>query len=543
MLQVLLDADGQLDRNVVVAEVTADIPELLGRVLLHAPDLGQGPRDAAHDVGEADEGEDHDGNREEPLHDVLRLHIHGGGRELGDRPVEGGQVLIEPARVLESVARHPRLAMARALRQEGDHEPGASNDVVDGEQQRDHLEDAQEDAGVLRVHPVVKACQKPPQLEDPQQPNGPDQSQDPQEPHRLARPVPGARHGEGPVGHDHDDVHAEPRAQVVDHDPARHHDDHPVVVVAHHDRRDHVQGPEDDGQPVHARREGAVWEVEHPEGDDDHVVEDEERSAHVPDHPRAASRIADEVAQEALVQVHFATLRDRDRLLRRKGGTSGRQDCLVPLHRPFLSQLKEVLRLPRVHRLLRGLEVRRLRGVRLAVAPLGRRERARQLGVACGQAGDWRHRRPSLVLVRDNRVRNLDPPLPRVADVRGRGAGGAVQEGLDVGLCGQRGGAVVAFGAALRQEPEAEPRNLLRLLRGLRGDDAVVLFRKLPQEVPEVVPLLCVLYAGWVTDALLAVRRADLYGDRPVQPRHGAACRDGRCGGQLWARVKKHSWP
>mmetsp|Transcript_35806 Transcript_35806/g.83281 ORF Transcript_35806/g.83281 Transcript_35806/m.83281 type:complete len:256 (-) Transcript_35806:1001-1768(-) len=92
VLQVLVDAAGQILGHVALPEVTAEEPELLHLVALHAPQGRHRARDTADDGREDDHGKEEDDNGEYALQKVLGADIHGSGRELRQAPVEAGAV-------------------------------------------------------------------------------------------------------------------------------------------------------------------------------------------------------------------------------------------------------------------------------------------------------------------------------------------------------------------------------------------------------------------------------------------------------------------
>mmetsp|Transcript_87124 Transcript_87124/g.243848 ORF Transcript_87124/g.243848 Transcript_87124/m.243848 type:complete len:324 (-) Transcript_87124:659-1630(-) len=146
VLNVPLDTDGQHDGHLVLPQVSPQLPELLRALFLQRPELCERSGDAAHDIGEADKSEDDDDDAEQAFQGVVRLDVHRGGRELRHGPMVCGEVLVEPIVVFEAVHLHPSVRQVLAV---GDGEPSTCQEVVDHEEQGDHLEDVDPDACAL----------------------------------------------------------------------------------------------------------------------------------------------------------------------------------------------------------------------------------------------------------------------------------------------------------------------------------------------------------------------------------------------------------
>mmetsp|Transcript_19929 Transcript_19929/g.53549 ORF Transcript_19929/g.53549 Transcript_19929/m.53549 type:complete len:285 (+) Transcript_19929:667-1521(+) len=244
VLQVPLNPNRQLVIHLVPLHVAPELPELLGSLLLHPAQLRQRARNAANEVGETDEREDDDQNRPGALDGVLRLHVHGGGGELRDGPMERSQVLRAPVHLLKTMLQDPaRLLIARAGAV-AHQEPKTCDEVVDAQQQRDHLYDVGDDAGGLGVQEVIDDGQDPAELEQAQQADRPRESEDAEQLHGFSIRVLVAagqlEHREHPVWNNDNEVDPEPEPNVVAQDLHGGHDHHAVVDVTHQHRRQHV---------------------------------------------------------------------------------------------------------------------------------------------------------------------------------------------------------------------------------------------------------------------------------------------------------------
>mmetsp|Transcript_32323 Transcript_32323/g.74996 ORF Transcript_32323/g.74996 Transcript_32323/m.74996 type:complete len:323 (-) Transcript_32323:802-1770(-) len=296
VIQVPLDADSESHGHIVLLQVAADFPKLLVLLLTQIPDLRQRSSYAAHDVRENYKGKHHHHHSEDALGKVLGLHVHGGGRELGDGPVERSGVLVEPLGVHEAVVGDPSLVLAKLDISE--EKPEASDDVVNHQQQQDHLGYVASDADILAVDDVVKLLGHRLQLQHSHKPHDADGAEQPQEVCGVALlPNLGeeAQHGQDPVGHHDHQVHQQPRSRILHQDFPETHDCDAVLDIADEQRRRHVQGEKDQDDPVDSPNEGGFRRMEGPQGDHKQVEEHKHRTQHVPHKPARTPREADEV--------------------------------------------------------------------------------------------------------------------------------------------------------------------------------------------------------------------------------------------------------
>mmetsp|Transcript_136619 Transcript_136619/g.291824 ORF Transcript_136619/g.291824 Transcript_136619/m.291824 type:complete len:238 (-) Transcript_136619:726-1439(-) len=107
MLQILDNAATERDGHLLLLQVAPEVPERLGGIFLHAAELRQGPRNAAHHVGEANQPADNNRDREHALPLVVRLNVHACRRELRNAPVKARRILVPPIRVGEAMLRDP----------------------------------------------------------------------------------------------------------------------------------------------------------------------------------------------------------------------------------------------------------------------------------------------------------------------------------------------------------------------------------------------------------------------------------------------------
>mmetsp|Transcript_56595 Transcript_56595/g.143239 ORF Transcript_56595/g.143239 Transcript_56595/m.143239 type:complete len:295 (-) Transcript_56595:60-944(-) len=238
----------------------------------------------------------------------------------------------------------PGLLLADAA----DGPPGAGDEVVDGDQDHDHLDNVGHNGGVLRVQEVVDYRKQTLEFQEPEDAHRADEAQGAEHLHGAARAAVGAGDAhdrEDPIRNDNDEVDNAPRLQVVDEDFGGNHHDDPLLDEAHGQGGADVQGPEHEGDPVCDLREGVLGRVEDLHGYDDEIPQDEEGPREIPCHPARRVGKADEATEGALVDLlrHLAGLRLiglQSHLCRDRGQGGGA--ALPPWHailrRPILAQ-------------------------------------------------------------------------------------------------------------------------------------------------------------------------------------------------------------
>mmetsp|Transcript_87880 Transcript_87880/g.246811 ORF Transcript_87880/g.246811 Transcript_87880/m.246811 type:complete len:243 (-) Transcript_87880:1347-2075(-) len=157
VLEILLDANGKGGSDLVLLQIPPKVPKLFRSILMQAADLRQGSSNAADQVREPHQPKNDDGYREEALDPVLRLHVHGGRRELRDRPVERCSVLVNPVLAVKAVRFDP--GVLGIFEGAADDEPNTTNEMVDCQEHYDHFRDVREDADVLRDDEVAQAIE------------------------------------------------------------------------------------------------------------------------------------------------------------------------------------------------------------------------------------------------------------------------------------------------------------------------------------------------------------------------------------------------
>mmetsp|Transcript_75481 Transcript_75481/g.230864 ORF Transcript_75481/g.230864 Transcript_75481/m.230864 type:complete len:275 (+) Transcript_75481:366-1190(+) len=147
VLQVTVDAQRQQKRHLILPQIPAQLPELLGGLFLHGPELRERSRDASDNVRESHEGEHHDAHGVQALAEVLRLDVHRRRGELRQGPVERRGVRVLPRRIIEIVHLNPSVDLG--LVGHGDKPPTARDEMIDDQKQNNHLDDVCDDAGEL----------------------------------------------------------------------------------------------------------------------------------------------------------------------------------------------------------------------------------------------------------------------------------------------------------------------------------------------------------------------------------------------------------
>mmetsp|Transcript_130389 Transcript_130389/g.405618 ORF Transcript_130389/g.405618 Transcript_130389/m.405618 type:complete len:237 (+) Transcript_130389:715-1425(+) len=234
MLQVPLDADAERSVYFVLHQITADLGELLVLLLVQDADLRQCTGNAADQVGEHDEGKDHNEDRVDALHQVLRLNMHRSWCELCNGPVEGGDVLVYHVVALKLVESDPVLFPELTLHS-GDVKPQTGDHVVDDQQTYNHLEDVCNNVDVLTVDYVINLLHDRLELDDAYKPDDAQATQSVEEVCRVGLLISAEEgaHRDDPVGdHDHQ-VNDKPSLEVVLRNFPRVHDGDSVLDKSH----------------------------------------------------------------------------------------------------------------------------------------------------------------------------------------------------------------------------------------------------------------------------------------------------------------------
>mmetsp|Transcript_15421 Transcript_15421/g.36387 ORF Transcript_15421/g.36387 Transcript_15421/m.36387 type:complete len:238 (+) Transcript_15421:720-1433(+) len=217
ILQELLNAELKLLVHSILLEVPAKHPELLHVIAAQIVELRHGRRDASNDGGEGDHGKEQHCDGEHPLVHVFGAHVHGGRRELRERPVKGCGVLVRGVLLQIAPSLDP-VDIARNVRLLSNEVPQAGDHVVQEHNKEQKPEQGDHQKCKLTLDVLQHGIQDAPQLQHPKQPH---------HAHGLAQPestpnpgvveAVGAGHGE-PLGDDHGQVKNEPRGQVLQRD-------------------------------------------------------------------------------------------------------------------------------------------------------------------------------------------------------------------------------------------------------------------------------------------------------------------------------------
>mmetsp|Transcript_60200 Transcript_60200/g.155014 ORF Transcript_60200/g.155014 Transcript_60200/m.155014 type:complete len:357 (+) Transcript_60200:266-1336(+) len=184
VLRVADDAEGERRRHLARAQEAPEQAHVLVEHRAHLPKLGHGGRDAGDERGEDQHRQDQDGNGKATLVLVRGEDLHGGWRELRERPVQRREVLVRNiVDLVEMVDVDPAAEGSLLLGGDADQVPGAGDDVVDAQQNQNELPDVEEDVDEHGVNAVHEGLHDALQLDEAQQPDGPEHAQDAQ---RLA---------------------------------------------------------------------------------------------------------------------------------------------------------------------------------------------------------------------------------------------------------------------------------------------------------------------------------------------------------------------
>mmetsp|Transcript_22526 Transcript_22526/g.67567 ORF Transcript_22526/g.67567 Transcript_22526/m.67567 type:complete len:391 (+) Transcript_22526:853-2025(+) len=302
MLQELDDSLLQFHVDLFLLQVTPQHPKLLDAVALHVAQGRHRACDAPDNCAERDQGEEENDDGEDALRHVHCEHVHRRGGELGQTPVQGRGVLPRVALVMNRRLASvfdptPVLDVACEV---PDQEPHASDHMVEDQDEAQQADQIQDDEGVLTVDHIVHAVHDALQLEQPQQSQHPDRPRRAEDapysnqvscPAAIARGAPRPLEGaHDPIWHHDEEVNDEPGLQVSRDDLLVVGDQDALLVMVQEKGLDHVQRPENEGQPAHEDDESVIGHVEDHHGDVDQVPSDQREAKDIPRKAACACR-------------------------------------------------------------------------------------------------------------------------------------------------------------------------------------------------------------------------------------------------------------
>mmetsp|Transcript_96089 Transcript_96089/g.248968 ORF Transcript_96089/g.248968 Transcript_96089/m.248968 type:complete len:455 (+) Transcript_96089:588-1952(+) len=303
-LEELRDSVAQRQRDLVVDEEAADeigLPHLLVGAL---PALIDERRGAPEQRGKDDEAYEEHTDGEGALLEVVRVDVHGGGSELGHRPVICSDVMVKlgvrgvvatagvVADALQVVV-EAIVEMTDPIRLSAGSPDGVpqTRDEVRQDREAGHqlgdVEEGQQRPAEQHIAKFLEECEE---LHDSQQPEHTEAPRDADCAQRLAHagrrdgfPIVVVIHQERQI-HQHDaHVARKPRPKVPTGDrPEAHLDAAVVPVEAHEEVPEDVHGPEDRGGHARVVREMQLVVREHHEGQRQQIVHDGKCADDVP---------------------------------------------------------------------------------------------------------------------------------------------------------------------------------------------------------------------------------------------------------------------
>mmetsp|Transcript_48814 Transcript_48814/g.98429 ORF Transcript_48814/g.98429 Transcript_48814/m.98429 type:complete len:306 (+) Transcript_48814:625-1542(+) len=252
VLYAMQDADNEVHWEVVRTEVAAQDGVVRGGAAVEPPQLRHGRCDAAHEGGKGDHGEEQDQDREDALGRVASCHLHPGGRELRERPVESREVLEHHGGILQAVVVRPSAAVLGLGQVRAEGPPAAGDEVVQPHDGGDELHNRQDDVVVLGQDVVGELLRDPVEPGESQEAKRAQNSQDanalahpPEQESIVLRTHPHLK----PRGDQHEGVDEEPRAQVAARDLAQPDLNVSVRVEPGEEGEGQVYRPEDEEGP------------------------------------------------------------------------------------------------------------------------------------------------------------------------------------------------------------------------------------------------------------------------------------------------------
>mmetsp|Transcript_91 Transcript_91/g.247 ORF Transcript_91/g.247 Transcript_91/m.247 type:complete len:446 (+) Transcript_91:734-2071(+) len=293
LVDVPPDAHRQLHGDPVLAEVPPHLRLLLVDQAVALPKACHGVRDAADEGGEGHERQDDHADVEGALGRVGGHDLHGCGRELRQRPVQGSAVAVAQSSVLIEAQMGPALVHVRPC---PNPIPSAGDEVVHDDDQHNVLKDLQNRQDVLRADVVNHLGEQVVQLQysdQSQEAHEPENPPDPEVKHLLfGLPVsqPLEEH-HNPVVQEQAQVHEEPSSQVALRRLREPRLQHAVHKVAHEEGVDEVRAPVGNVQVQHDHHQPVKLNVEREgEGHLDEIVEDAQSSDGLPEEPAPSHR-------------------------------------------------------------------------------------------------------------------------------------------------------------------------------------------------------------------------------------------------------------
>mmetsp|Transcript_10297 Transcript_10297/g.32000 ORF Transcript_10297/g.32000 Transcript_10297/m.32000 type:complete len:582 (-) Transcript_10297:342-2087(-) len=248
-----LHAPGHPPGHRLLAEEVPQLPQLLGLVLLRHLQLRHGGGERGHQRAHEEQAEDEAENVELALDGIQRSHpFQTSGRQLRDRPVKRGEVVVQGASVLEGHVRRQRVepALARVRgRVAADGVPRAAEHVVQPQDGEEELQALEHHAGGVRETPVHQG------LEEVAQPDEAEQVHDPQEACHAVGLLAGVEVGAVQthahhVAQEHEEVRQEPGAQVVPRDDGQAELQLALAVEAGEEAQRQVRGVDGGREPA-----------------------------------------------------------------------------------------------------------------------------------------------------------------------------------------------------------------------------------------------------------------------------------------------------
>mmetsp|Transcript_94271 Transcript_94271/g.262341 ORF Transcript_94271/g.262341 Transcript_94271/m.262341 type:complete len:327 (+) Transcript_94271:127-1107(+) len=271
VLRVAQDAEDQRLRHVVLVQVAAQKPELLGGLALHVAQLHHLVSHAACEGDEHDHAKDQHADRVGALGAVLRLRGHGAQRKVPHGPMHRSDVAVVERPSCQLVVVNP-IGSPLLFVQQTECPPSRANEVVHAKQDNDILDDGQHQKHDLRLDLVLGQRHQPPQLAKPEQADDAGNPQHAQEPANIScviiaymRPSK-ANEAEGPIEADNQEVWDQPRQQVVLGNPGRAHHGDALRHVPSQEGGHYVCCPEKECDNVHDSKERAVKRIKRTHG-------------------------------------------------------------------------------------------------------------------------------------------------------------------------------------------------------------------------------------------------------------------------------------
>mmetsp|Transcript_99128 Transcript_99128/g.276030 ORF Transcript_99128/g.276030 Transcript_99128/m.276030 type:complete len:222 (-) Transcript_99128:976-1641(-) len=183
-----------------------------------------------------------------------------------------------------------------------DAPPDATEHVRNGQDKHQELGDAQDEEELVRLDPLGDGSNDLLHAHQPEQPHHAHDSQAPGKPCDVHLAAGGECHHAPVCAHD-EHVQYEPRLEVAFDDVLER--ELNLAVRQDHARAarpPHIKGPEQSGGPLHKRQESVLLHVEDAHRDHDHVVNNHEEAAEVPDDALAGVRVDDAARRSLLIE-------------------------------------------------------------------------------------------------------------------------------------------------------------------------------------------------------------------------------------------------